>query len=826
MIDRVKFQIENPDNAIEELILSGMITQTDFLKRIAARINIDYFRSMEVRILISWIMEYFKNHGEAPGKEIEVIYRIESQQDDPLQKKKLGSLITIALTQFGESFNIEYVLPKALQYFRKQSLTLAMEMTRHYLGKDDLEEAELSYYKYKEVAQGISYYPNPFSDEAIRLWWEYTDEELLRFPGYLGKYLAPICRGQLIGVMGPPKRGKTTLLTEFACIALMHKLKVVFFSLEMNRNKINQKIMTRIAGRPKFPEKYQDLRIPVMDCLKNQTGECRYPQRNNKINLLGEDGKIMGYDPKLDGRYKPCTYCLKKGSDDYVFAVWYQTKRYQHATMKDFQNIRDDFKQIFGGNNLIVEAYPIGTFSCKDLENRLTLLEQEKKIFFDVVCIPEGSLVLTKDRGLVPIEQIEEQDMLWDGHSWVNHDGIIYKGEREIIEYAGIKATPNHLFWTEIGWRSLELCKRLGLRIAQTEHNGRNLRVGKNYISHSEGSSEEQNQERSKAIWLLCPYKMYKMWKGKVDFLWELKERSIKRLSYLFTTKKVPSMALLSGNWDAAKVREPQTHSLEVLRSERNQIPIPKYIRSLFMDSRKFRATKEQGVRIRSDKQQQSLQTRESEMVHEETELPTHNTPYGNSKSLPIQRVVSSCKILRQYIKKLFSKKYSRENSRAVGPKLKQTSRVWDIRNAGPFHCFTVQGVLAHNCIDYADIMKKEDRRERRLEIGSIWEQLAALSQKKNCLVVTASQTNRAATNKADLTMEDLAEDYSKAMIADMFLAINQTSQEKDNSILRIATVLHRHRGFSLHHQCRVIQAPEIGQFSLGSCGAARKLTR
>jgi ABC-type cobalamin/Fe3+-siderophores transport system ATPase subunit len=389
-----------------------------------------------------------------------------------------------------------------------------MEMTRHYLGKDDLEEAELSYYKYKEVAQGISYYPNPFSDEAIRLWWEYTDEELLRFPGYLGKYLAPICRGQLIGVMGPPKRGKTTLLTEFACIALMHKLKVVFFSLEMNRNKINQKIMTRIAGRPKFPEKYQDLRIPVMDCLKNQTGECRYPQRNNKINLLGEDGKIMGYDPKLDGRYKPCTYCLKKGSDDYVFAVWYQTKRYQHATMKDFQNIRDDFKQIFGGNNLIVEAYPIGTFSCKDLENRLTLLEQEKKIFFDCICI------------------------------------------------------------------------------------------------------------------------------------------------------------------------------------------------------------------------------------------------------------------------------------------------------------------------DYADIMKKEDRRERRLEIGSIWEQLAALSQKKNCLVVTASQTNRAATNKADLTMEDLAEDYSKAMIADMFLAINQTSQEKDNSILRIATVLHRHRGFSLHHQCRVIQAPEIGQFSLGSCGAARKLTR
>jgi len=114
--------------------------------------------------------------------------------------------------------------------------------------------------------------------------------------------------------------------------------------------------------------------------------------------------------------------------------------------------------------------------------------------------------------------------------------------------------------------------------------------------------------------------------------------------------------------------------------------------------------------------------------------------------------------------------------------------------------------------------------REKRYGIGEMWQQLVALSQERNCLVVTASQTNRAAVNKPDLSMEDMAEDYSKAMISDMFIAINQTTQEKDQQIARVAIILHRHRFFSFHHQCRILQAPEIGQFALNSCGVYRKL--
>ena len=66
----------------------------------------------------------------------------------------------------------------------------------------------------------------------------------------------------------------------------------------------------------------------------------------------------------------------------------------------------------------------------------------------ELSCIAEGSLVLT-DRGLVPIEEVKSGDRVWDGEEWVAHDGVIYRGEREVITYEGLTATPDHFVWIE-----------------------------------------------------------------------------------------------------------------------------------------------------------------------------------------------------------------------------------------------------------------------------------------------------------------------------------------------------------------------------------------
>ena len=74
-------------------------------------------------------------------------------------------------------------------------------------------------------------------------------------------------------------------------------------------------------------------------------------------------------------------------------------------------------------------------------------LRQKGKIA-ELACIAEGSLVLT-DSGLVPIEKVEPDMRLWDGDAWVAHDGVVFNGIKKVIEYQGLRATPDHLVWIE-----------------------------------------------------------------------------------------------------------------------------------------------------------------------------------------------------------------------------------------------------------------------------------------------------------------------------------------------------------------------------------------
>ena len=74
-------------------------------------------------------------------------------------------------------------------------------------------------------------------------------------------------------------------------------------------------------------------------------------------------------------------------------------------------------------------------------------LRQKGKIA-ELSCIAEGQPVLTR-RGLVPIQEVRLDDELWDGESWVHHEGVVFKGEKEVIEYEGLTATPDHLVYVK-----------------------------------------------------------------------------------------------------------------------------------------------------------------------------------------------------------------------------------------------------------------------------------------------------------------------------------------------------------------------------------------
>ena len=104
-------------------------------------------------------------------------------------------------------------------------------------------------------------------------------------------------------------------------------------------------------------------------------------------------------------------------------------------------------------------------------------------------CVAEGQLVHTSN-GLKPIQDVALNDLVWDGTSWVAHEGVIYQGYKEVIEYEGIVATPDHrVCLADGGDEEIGRAKALGLELCRTRVPGD---AGRDVQLQREGGTAEQ----------------------------------------------------------------------------------------------------------------------------------------------------------------------------------------------------------------------------------------------------------------------------------------------------------------------------------------------
>ena len=66
-------------------------------------------------------------------------------------------------------------------------------------------------------------------------------------------------------------------------------------------------------------------------------------------------------------------------------------------------------------------------------------------------CITGDTMVLS-DSGWKPLIEISTQDKLWDGVEWVQHEGVLFNGERDTVWLDGVCMTPDHRVLTDYGW--------------------------------------------------------------------------------------------------------------------------------------------------------------------------------------------------------------------------------------------------------------------------------------------------------------------------------------------------------------------------------------
>lgn len=86
-------------------------------------------------------------------------------------------------------------------------------------------------------------------------------------------------------------------------------------------------------------------------------------------------------------------------------------------------------------------------------------LRQKGKIAV-LACIAGDEWVAT-DHGMVPIRDVTKDMKVYDGHGYVEHGGVIYRGVRRVIQVNGVRMTPDHLVLTDRGWVPAEDCDGL-----------------------------------------------------------------------------------------------------------------------------------------------------------------------------------------------------------------------------------------------------------------------------------------------------------------------------------------------------------------------------
>lgn len=89
-----------------------------------------------------------------------------------------------------------------------------------------------------------------------------------------------------------------------------------------------------------------------------------------------------------------------------------------------------------------------------------------------------GSTIVLTDNGLKRIVDVSTTDLLWDGHEWVSHEGVVHMGKKKVITYDGITLTPDHkVYVSDTESVTFEYAAQNKLRILRTGNGSQPLTV-------------------------------------------------------------------------------------------------------------------------------------------------------------------------------------------------------------------------------------------------------------------------------------------------------------------------------------------------------------
>lgn len=313
-------------------------------------------------------------------------------------------------------------------------------------------------------------------------------------------------------------------------------------------------------------------------------------------------------------------------------------------------------------------------------------------------CIAEGSLILT-DRGLVPIENVGIADKVWDGVEFVRHEGVVYKGQREVVHYDGLTATPDHKVWASFEGEPrtvrLDYAASCGARLVRTGSSGAPVRMGEDHqpgsALHPERLAHTDDVDR-----------VHRVRATAVVKLGEPSTGTLKRLPVVQQSTNTPKVSGSDSYYGQAAMHQSTRSELVSVRGSGDHIRFPFSDRSRTLDSGEpGRASIE--ARVGSRRQRQGVcpgKPSVGDAIAEYGQQTEHYSGRVQARGVALHRGSSeeeaSRRIHPQADYRTGAIGCAGETQELAGDRT--TVAVYDILNAGPRHRFTVSNVLVHNC--------------------------------------------------------------------------------------------------------------------------------
>lgn len=321
-------------------------------------------------------------------------------------------------------------------------------------------------------------------------------------------------------------------------------------------------------------------------------------------------------------------------------------------------------------------------------------LRQKGKIA-TLACIAEGQPVLT-NHGLIPIEKVSKNDLVWDGEQFVHHDGVVCRGIKEVITYDGLTATRDHLVWVYGKSEPVRFgdAAASGARLVKTGNGRTPVRLGEDHLSR------EALVEKLES--LLCSYAVYRMWIDPMAGSEQSDFWTIEGLSALLAAPADPALAGSEANSRQAAVHESEGSGIPELWRTWDPVLLLFYLGSRSVSYRYLR-TSGSGAGDRPDRHEWKLREREPALRNPSGKQPEQTDNCADQIRADLLALLLSGGDPETVLRRDPGRDHSgRGDSRFRASeeleKHPRTARVYDIRNAGRHHRFTVSGRLVHNC--------------------------------------------------------------------------------------------------------------------------------